>query len=94
MPALSLSKPQQTGGKGGERKQDIHCSILKGPADLLMLTHLKVTSFFHAFSAPNPACVCVCVHELVLLKYRVYSCVNILLLYAKAASPQHAQSQR
>lgn len=44
-------------------------SLLKGPADLWTLTHLKVASFFHASSAHNPICV--------LSKYTEYSCVCI-----------------
>lgn len=56
-------------------------SQLKGPVDLLMLTHLKVTSFFLAFSLHIPICVYIC--ESVLLKHTVYSSVNIPLLVFK-----------
>lgn len=55
-------------------------SLLKGPPDLLMLTHLKVTSFFYAFNLHIPlyVCICVCAHESV--KHTLYACVNIPLL--------------
>lgn len=35
-------------------------SLLKGSTDLLMLAHLKVTSFLHAFRRHHPISVCTC----------------------------------
>lgn len=55
-------------------------SLLKGPADLLMLTHLKVTSFFCAFSLHNSIYVCMFVSmNHCYWNTPKFSCVNISL---------------